>query len=84
MVHTQLTPEMTQQYGEATAMWSALRREFLHALAQGEDAADCSKPRKAGQLWRMFWATHQRFFRHMCMAAKVCLPGFMCRMRSGW
>ncbi|GAB4817769.1 hypothetical protein N2152v2_004815 [Parachlorella kessleri] len=22
-------------------------------------------------LWRSFWATHQRFFRHMCMAAKV-------------
>eukprot|EP00897_Mesotaenium_endlicherianum_P005981 jgi/Mesen1/5410/ME000269S04553 len=22
-------------------------------------------------IWRYFWATHQRFFRHMCMAAKV-------------
>jgi hypothetical protein len=22
-------------------------------------------------LWRAFWAAHQRFFRHMCMAAKV-------------
>ena len=22
-------------------------------------------------VWRSFWAAHQRFFRHMCMAAKV-------------
>ncbi|KAA8523387.1 hypothetical protein F0562_009809 [Nyssa sinensis] len=24
-----------------------------------------------GRLWRLYWANHQRFFRHMCMSAKV-------------
>ena len=27
----------------------------------------------SSMIWRSFWAAHQRFFRHMCMAAKV--PG---------
>lgn len=25
----------------------------------------------SSMMWRSFWAAHQRFFRHMCMAAKV-------------
>lgn len=29
------------------------------------------KQPKRQQLWRFFWAAHQRFFRAMCMAAKV-------------
>ena len=34
------------------------------------------KPGRRGNLlWRTFWGAHQRFFRHMCMAAKV--PGLV-------
>jgi hypothetical protein len=34
------------------------------------------KPGRRGNLtWRTFWGAHQRFFRHLCMAAKV--PGLV-------
>lgn len=33
--------------------------------------AASGKQPKRNQLWRAFWAAHQRFFRHMCMASKV-------------
>lgn len=34
-------------------------------------AGDTERKRKGSLLWRSFWAAHQRFFRYMCMAAKV-------------
>ena len=66
---------MNEQYGAAASMWNQLRREFLYAAEQAEDAdRDAGLPKKRGSLlWRSFWASHQRFFRHMCMAAKVLL-----------
>ena len=54
---------------QAADMWNQLRREFLYA-AEKLEAEGLSRPR-AHMLWRAFWAAHQRFFRHMCMAAKV-------------
>ena len=77
MVHTELTPEMATQYSNAAAIWGSLRREFLHALRQGGDAeaGTTQAKRRSGQLWRIFWAAHQRFFRHLCMAAKVGTAG---------
>ena len=54
---------------QAADMWNQLRREFLYA-AERLEAEGLSRPR-AHLLWRSFWASHQRFFRHMCMAAKV-------------
>ncbi len=57
------------QYEAAAKMWNQLRREFLYAAEQAESAG--FKIKRAHMLWRAFWATHQRFFRHMCMAAKV-------------
>ncbi len=50
-------------------MWNQLRREFLYA-GEKLEAAELSRPR-AHLLWRAFWGCHQRFFRAMCMAAKV-------------
>ena len=57
---------------QAADMWNQLRREFLYA-AERLEAEGASRPR-AHLLWRAFWASHQRFFRHMCMAAKVRPP----------
>ena len=72
MVHTELTPEVAEQYKLAAEMWGSVRREFLHALGQGDPSPDSAQSKKrGGHLWRVFWAAHQRFFRHMCMAAKV-------------
>lgn len=65
--------DMLEQYSAAASMWNQLRREFLYAAEQAEDAEkDAGLPKRRGSLlWRSFWASHQRFFRHMCMAAKV-------------
>jgi hypothetical protein len=68
-------------------MWNQLRREFLYA-AEKLEAEGLSRPR-AHMLWRAFWASHQRFFRHMCMAAKVsplkpqCAPRLLCLKNHG-
>ncbi|KAL3149047.1 hypothetical protein ABBQ32_001892 [Trebouxia sp. C0010 RCD-2024] len=76
VVEAPLETEMSEQYEAAAGMWNQLRREFLYAAEQAEDAErDAGLPKKRGSLlWRSFWASHQRFFRHMCMAAKIpCL-----------
>lgn len=38
-------------------------------------APDDKPTRRGNVLWRSFWGAHQRFFRHLCMAAKV--PGLV-------
>ena len=45
-------------------------------------APDDKPTRRGNVLWRSFWGAHQRFFRHLCMAAKV--PGLvrMANVRS--
>lgn len=70
-----LEAEMSEQYGAAAGMWNQLRREFLYAAEQAENAERAAglPKKRASLLWRSFWASHQRFFRHMCMAAKVQL-----------
>ena len=80
VVEAALETEMSEQYGAAAGMWNQLRREFLYAAEQAEDAErDAGLPKKRGSLlWRSFWASHQRFFRHMCMAAKVPRKGLIC------
>lgn len=73
MVRAELEPDMQRMYCEAAHMWGALRREFLFALEQ-MGGADRGTRKQGSPLWRFFWAAHQRFFRHMCMASKVpCL-----------
>ena len=73
VVEAALEAEMSEQYGAAAGMWNQLRREFLYAAEQAEGAErEAGLPKRRGSLlWRSFWASHQRFFRHMCMAAKV-------------
>lgn len=69
-----LDAAVTRQYGEAAVMWCQLRREFLYAAELLEERdAQGGGPRnpRRHMLWRAFWAAHQRFFRHMCMASKV-------------
>jgi len=73
VVEAGLEDQMARQYAAAASMWNQLRREFLYAAEQaGVAERDAGLPKKRGSLlWRSFWASHQRFFRHMCMAAKV-------------
>ena len=69
VVESELEEPVKGQYSAAACMWNQLRREFLYAAEQAE--ASGAAPKKGNLLWRAFWASHQRFFRHMCMAAKV-------------
>ncbi|KAG0590125.1 hypothetical protein KC19_1G074000 [Ceratodon purpureus] len=61
-----LENRMQNMYLQACFFWSSLRVELMAAL----DALTEKKPSQ-NQLWRLYWANHQRFFRHMCMSAKV-------------
>ncbi|CAO2826033.1 unnamed protein product [Amaranthus hypochondriacus] len=66
VVEAPLDPMMTEIYKKAAEFWAELRVELLSASAfHTEDKPNSS------QLWRLYWANHQRFFRHMCMSAKV-------------
>lgn len=61
-----LEVKMQNMYMQACFFWSTLRVELMSAL----DALQERRPSQ-NQLWRLYWANHQRFFRHMCMSAKV-------------
>ena len=58
---------------------AVLAHEGICAVAEGwcaQAGAPDDKPTRRGNvLWRSFWGAHQRFFRHLCMAAKV--PGLV-------
>ncbi|XP_044468508.1 protein FORGETTER 1 [Mangifera indica] len=67
VIEAPLEPEMMAMYKKAAEFWAELRVELLSAVAfLSED----DKP-NFSQLWRLYWSSHQRFFRHMCMSAKV-------------
>eukprot|EP00887_Chlorella_sp_A99_P005244 scaffold1.g5244.t1 len=75
-VEAPLEEPVASQYVAASRMWCELLRAFLEAEekaqagleAAGGDRAD---GRRTAGIWRSFWGAHQRFFRHMCMAAKA-------------
>ncbi|CAH9053117.1 unnamed protein product [Cuscuta epithymum] len=66
VVEVPLEPKMMDIYKKAAEFWAELRVELLSASTFIGD----TKP-NSGQLWRLYWASHQRFFRHICMSAKV-------------
>ncbi|MED6108924.1 udp-glycosyltransferase [Stylosanthes scabra] len=65
VIEAPLEDEMMDMYKKAAEFWAELRVELLSASAFLQDKPNSS------QLWRLYWASHQRFFRHMCMSAKV-------------
>ncbi|MCO5559785.1 hypothetical protein L7F22_013389 [Adiantum nelumboides] len=62
-----LETDMQNMYNKAARLWAELRKEFMLTIST---LYDIEKP-SSSQLWRLYWASHQRFFRHMCMSAKV-------------
>ncbi|RLN03180.1 hypothetical protein C2845_PM13G05560 [Panicum miliaceum] len=61
-----LEERMMNMYKKAAGLWVELRVELLSAIEYyAEDQVN------SAQIWRIYWASHQRFFRHMCMSAKV-------------
>ncbi|KAJ6805278.1 protein FORGETTER 1 [Iris pallida] len=66
VVEAPLEEKMMDMYRKAAEFWAELRVELLSASAfLSEEKSNSS------QVWRLYWASHQRFFRHMCMSAKV-------------
>ncbi|XP_050873027.1 protein FORGETTER 1 isoform X1 [Lathyrus oleraceus] len=65
VIEAPLEDKMMDMYKKAAEFWAELRVELLSASAFLNDKPNTS------QLWRLYWASHQRFFRHMCMSAKV-------------
>ncbi|KAL9664096.1 hypothetical protein QQ045_019493 [Rhodiola kirilowii] len=66
VIEAPLGTKMTEVYKKAAEFWAELRVELLSANTFLTE----EKP-NPGQLWRLYWASHQRFFRHICMSAKV-------------
>ncbi|XP_021767573.1 protein FORGETTER 1-like isoform X2 [Chenopodium quinoa] len=66
VIEAPLEPKMMEMYMKAAEFWAELRVELLTASAFHAE----EKP-NSSQLWRLYWASHQRFFRHLCMSAKV-------------
>ncbi|CAI7912606.1 unnamed protein product [Closterium sp. NIES-54] len=76
VVHVPLEPSMQEMYSKAAQLWAELRADMIAAAlalssAQNASASDSSKRSSANAVWRTFWAAHQRFFRHLCISAKV-------------
>lgn len=65
-IEAPLEENMMDMYKKAAEFWAELRVELLSASAFLSEEKPISS-----QVWRLYWASHQRFFRHMCMAAKV-------------
>lgn len=66
VVEVPLEAKMMDMYEKAAEFWAELRVELLSASTFLAN----EKP-NSSQLWRLYWASHQRFFRHICMSAKV-------------
>lgn len=61
-----LSKEFINVYDEAVRLWVDARAKFQQAveLIDGEQ-------RMKKTMWGQFWSAHQRFFKYMCIAAKV-------------
>ncbi|GMH44841.1 hypothetical protein BSKO_12793 [Bryopsis sp. KO-2023] len=62
-----LTPAMQATYRSAQQLWSELMVSFQLAMENLEE----EEKKDNGRVWPQFWGAHQRFFRLLCMSAKV-------------
>lgn len=59
-----LSPAFQQVYNRAARLWA-------EALSVFQQAADWIGLESRKSLWGQFWSAHQRFFKYLCIAAKV-------------
>lgn len=59
-----LSPAFEQVYNRAARLWA-------EALTVFQQAADWIGLESRKSLWGQFWSAHQRFFKYLCIAAKV-------------
>ncbi|XP_047538604.1 protein strawberry notch isoform X3 [Vanessa atalanta] len=61
-----LSDSFREVYDKAVALWVEAMQRFTEA-AELIDA----EPRMKKTMWGQFWSAHQRFFKYLCIAAKV-------------
>lgn len=61
-----LTPEFIKIYDDSVKLWVEAMQKFTEA-AELIDAENRMKK----TMWGQFWSSHQRFFKYLCIAAKV-------------
>ncbi|CAL1287186.1 unnamed protein product [Larinioides sclopetarius] len=61
-----LSDYFKDMYNESVSLWVEARAKFAEAaeLMEGD-------PRTKKTMWCQFWASHQRFFKYLCIASKV-------------
>lgn len=61
-----LTDEFVKMYDDCVDLWNYAREKFQIALRvmTDDNKTKCS-------VMRQFWSAHQRFFKYLCIAAKV-------------
>ncbi|CEF63666.1 Protein strawberry notch homolog 2 [Strongyloides ratti] len=62
-----LSNDFIYAYDESVKVWLDVRRYFQKALSVLSDDERVSQK----LVWGQFWAAHQRFFKYLCIAAKV-------------
>ncbi|CAB0029995.1 unnamed protein product [Trichogramma brassicae] len=62
----ELTKEFEKNYDKAVELWVDARQKFEEAFNLLDAEHNMKKT-----AWGQFWASHQRFFKYMCIAAKV-------------
>ncbi|CAB3402081.1 unnamed protein product [Caenorhabditis bovis] len=63
----QLSADFVKMYDESVKLWMEARRQFQVVL----EAMDEDERATCKTVWGQFWACHQRFFKYLCIAAKV-------------
>lgn len=62
-----LSAEFIEVYDESVKLWLEARRQFQSASR----LLSIAQRQQFKQMWGQFWAAHQRFFKYLCIAAKV-------------
>lgn len=66
---TSCTAGMTVAMTLTPSSWYSV--QWAEALMVFQQAADCIGLESRKSLWGQFWSAHQRFFKYLCIAAKV-------------
>uniref|UniRef100_A0A915PC79 Uncharacterized protein n=1 Tax=Setaria digitata TaxID=48799 RepID=A0A915PC79_9BILA len=61
-----LSAEFIEVYDASVKIWLECRRQFQAALSR-----HCVSRAQVKLIWGQFWAAHQRFFKYVCIGAKV-------------
>ncbi|KAI6213229.1 hypothetical protein M3Y94_00125800 [Aphelenchoides besseyi] len=61
-----LTDEFIRIYDESVKLWMECHRQFKYAIEHSK-----SDDRYQRNAWAQFWSAHQRFFKYLCIGAKV-------------